>query len=569
MKTLLKRIFAPIRKITIVLVVFYVIFQLFYVFIFGLNDTSPQQENVYQEPIYRTQIYEFLNDPELEKTEHGRMTKSFHKATMCALIGEACTDNPADGDKYLEESFAYKLAEFVTFPYANPPASGVYWAYNGLENAGFTPSVYAQSGGGVGFHSLSAFIPIWDAFRSVAYIVIVVAVVVLGFLIMFRVKLDGQTVVAVENAIPRFIITLLLISFSFAIVGFLVDLAYLLMILAIEIVTSSGLPGFSSFGVVADLRARYLSGNLFFVLDHLQVYAFAVQGLLDIFPQAIAGLIKWAISTAVVMFAGQILQWIYNYLINLLGDFTVDVSVGIGGSFALMRTLLSIGIAGILLHLTPILYLLFFYIIATIGIMAIILNIFFLILGSYIRIIIQLIFAPLILLPNVIPGNNSFETWFRKILGNILVFPLIVGFFLISEVIFIQGVDPNARSFSIPLTATLNTQHIPYIISGVILVMTPHYVKSIIKPILGEEKFGGNASSLLLGAAVGGAGSFAAMSQFATIANITDERNPIGRMFQGFFGRKGQKGRGVGERQTPIASAQEAAQQAQQNNQGA
>ena len=45
--------------------------------------------------------------------------------SMCSMIGEACTDNPADADKNYGKSVFGFMSNLIIIPYANPPASGV------------------------------------------------------------------------------------------------------------------------------------------------------------------------------------------------------------------------------------------------------------------------------------------------------------------------------------------------------------------------------------------------------------------------------------------------------------
>ena len=86
-------------------------------------------------------------------------------------------------------------------------------------------SVQAESG----FEELSdsGIIRIWRNFRNAAYALMVVVLVIIGFLIMIRFKLDPRTSVTAVNAIPRVVVALLLITFSFAISGLMIDIARL------------------------------------------------------------------------------------------------------------------------------------------------------------------------------------------------------------------------------------------------------------------------------------------------------------------------------------------------------
>lgn len=86
-----------------------------------------------------------------------------------------------------------------------------------------TPA-YAQ---GKGFNFIQPIIGIWVITRNIVYLLFVVIFVAIGFMIMFRSKLNPQTVVNIQLALPKIIISLILVTFSFALCGLIVDIAYL------------------------------------------------------------------------------------------------------------------------------------------------------------------------------------------------------------------------------------------------------------------------------------------------------------------------------------------------------
>lgn len=70
---------------------------------------------------------------------------------------------------------------------------------------------------------------LWSVTRNIAYIGFVVVMIVVGFMIMFRNKVGGQTIVTVGNAIPKIVVGLVLVTFSFAIAGIILDISGILM----------------------------------------------------------------------------------------------------------------------------------------------------------------------------------------------------------------------------------------------------------------------------------------------------------------------------------------------------
>ena len=101
--------------------------------------------------------------------------------------------------------------------------------YNGSQSA------YAS-----GYSDLvkSGITSLWSFTRNIAYLGFVVIMILIGFMIMFRNKIGGQTLVTIGNTLPRVVVSLVLVTFSFAIAGILIDICGVLMSV---ISSSSGL----------------------------------------------------------------------------------------------------------------------------------------------------------------------------------------------------------------------------------------------------------------------------------------------------------------------------------------
>ncbi|MCK4829420.1 hypothetical protein KA005_77565, partial [bacterium] len=102
------------------------------------------------------------------------------------------------------------------------------------------PEAKAQ---GFGFGAASPVLGLWRMVRNVTYFLLIIAVIALSFMIMFRIRLTPQTIITVQSALPKLIIALILITFSYAIVGFLIDLMYVVIGLIAGIITTSGIVG--------------------------------------------------------------------------------------------------------------------------------------------------------------------------------------------------------------------------------------------------------------------------------------------------------------------------------------
>jgi hypothetical protein len=66
---------------------------------------------------------------------------------------------------------------------------------------------------------------LWAFTRNIAYSGFVLIMIVIGFMIMFRNKIGGQTLVTIGNSIPKIVVGLILVTFSFAIAGIILDIS--------------------------------------------------------------------------------------------------------------------------------------------------------------------------------------------------------------------------------------------------------------------------------------------------------------------------------------------------------
>lgn len=126
---------------------------------------------------------------------------------------------------------AQSMTKAIASMYAYPPATTKRYVAYVLDSAHIVPQAYAQ---GLGFSSLSPVLDAWRTFRNIAYFFFVLIFLVIGFMIMFRYRI-GQTAITAQQAIPRIIIALLTVTFSYAIAGLLVDVMYLVMFLLIGV----------------------------------------------------------------------------------------------------------------------------------------------------------------------------------------------------------------------------------------------------------------------------------------------------------------------------------------------
>lgn len=309
-----------------------------------------------------------------------RATRGNLNSIGCQLgpsIGR-CTDDPEKLYNLYQKSVLGTTSRFIGFLYSTPPASTYAFVQDTAQTLGFIPrQAYAQ---GVGFTGLTALLPIWKAFRNMAYALLAVVMIVIGFMVMLRKKIDPKTVVTVQNALPRIVITLLLITFSYAIVGLLIDLMYLSILFFLAVLGSSGLKTMS----ITQLQADFTTGGFWTLFGHVfSIPGAVIADQLNPLDELFSGDIVGAIGEVLGLLGPSELLWVV-----LLVAFT----------FAFVRIL-------------------------------------FMLLNAYVSIIISVIVGPLQILADAIPGGNGFSSWLKNLFSNIIVFPVTAALLAIALVL--------------------------------------------------------------------------------------------------------------------------------------
>jgi len=291
--------------------------------------------------------------------------------TLVKTIGGNVTDTVLNGKSaYVPSGILGTTRKAVASLY-NPPASGIQYIAQVKDNFLGKPA-YAQ---GVGFQGLQPLLPLWKAFRNITYSIFAIIFVGMGIAIMLRIKISPQAVITIQSAIPKIISSLILITFSYAIAGLLIDLSYLILGLVLTAVNIN-----SAFSVNTEINNPSLFG-LIFTLIPAQAMAL-ISGV----PGAIMTLLgaDWVTATA--------------------------VNVILGFSNAL---------AGLVLGL---LVLFIFTLIFTI-------KLFFGLAKCYINLLLKIIIAPLEIALGAIPNMKmGFNTWIMDVIANLSVFPIVIIF---------------------------------------------------------------------------------------------------------------------------------------------
>ena len=343
--------------------------------------SSVRAQSVQQDTFYNrtTQTMDAQKQQAIQDSQDGQVriydeavASSQQDALMHSLTNKiVCTSaDPAVCDP--NQTTMGALAKAMGTLYENPPASGLAYTRHVLARAGFVPSVNAQ---GIGFVGLTPFLPFWIATRNIAYSTLILVMVAIGFLIIFRAKIDPKTVISVQAALPKIVLTLITITLSYPIVGFLVDAMYVVMAVAIKILVD-GLGGAISGTTGEQLQSIYINSNVITLLG--AVFGGVASG---------------------VQFLGP----------GLAGAVPITALIDLFATSAGWVTFLPIIILGLIIVL---------------GLLFTFIRLFLLLLNSYIQLLVNLIIAPILLLPEAIPGRTAFKDWILTVMANLIVFPV-------------------------------------------------------------------------------------------------------------------------------------------------
>lgn len=270
---------------------------------------------------------------------------------------------------------------FLATTLAAPPVSGVKYFANLGKKIGIIKPVYAEEKTDGAFVLFEKIIPIWTAFRNITYLLFVLILIGMGFAIMFRLKISPQAVITIQSALPRIVIGLLLITFSLAIAGLILDVIGFIQRLIVNIFLGDG-------GIFYKIEGRGIGEFLS-----------AIKGLAG--KNFSSSPIALAIGQSIILFTS---------------------------AFAILIITFMFGPLGILLGL-----------IISILVFIALLRVLWTALKAYAMIVINVIFAPFQILVGILPGSTSFTDWFKNLIANAAVFPVITAMWMVASYLTLQG----------------------------------------------------------------------------------------------------------------------------------
>lgn len=386
---------------------------------------------------------EALLSPENMKRPEQKILLGLYSNVSCGLIGEGCYKQTQENRN---NSVAGGLVNLIGATYKNPPASGINETYNTIANIGLAPKTYAAQG--IGFGSISGFRPVWIIFRNISYSILVLVMVVISFMIMFRMKLNAQTAISIESALPRIVLSLILITFSYALAGFLIDAMYVVMGICVTLLCGNNL--------YCDAHTKlnqYLNAGLgqiwsgFFPYEGkpiagmgwllnligIKSTVFNLSGaILEVLPNAVTGSLYVVGSLANLAIANYVFALLHNTQFFELTKNLQAFTFGTGGVWSFMIGTGMLGLYSALSYLTlPLLLGLIIYL----TMIFLFFRIFFMIFTTYLNLLFLILFSPILMLIEALPGQSTFSYWLRNMIGELLTFPLLAVFLMVGALI--------------------------------------------------------------------------------------------------------------------------------------
>ena len=417
------------------------------------------------------------------------------------------------------------LTDYIGSLYTPAISSRDYFAYLGNDFGIVHPAMAAgnatgcSTSFGYGFCGLTPILALWTAIRDFAYAMLTILFIAIGIGVMLRFKVDPRTVMTLQNQIPRVIVAILLITFSYAIAGIMVDLMWTATYAGINFISgaSNSTVDLCNPDVKQPLanvaEQRLLDDPLSFANTIFRGYGpNATQDYCNN-PSIIGQSGLLTLSSDVSSTFGDLVQQLIE---NLLG---ININSGCGVT--------NIGgcVGGFFTWITE-------QIIKLIIVAALLIALFrlwFELIKAYVIFLIFVIMGPLWIVMGLVPGRPlGFEKWLRIVFANLAVFPLVAFLLVFARVIIdsaatptlVLGAATGAHGAVLAAAAKTTAQNVFYpplvgnpnigvfttLIGFGAVMLTPN-VPSIIKEQMKATGPGGKAASaaLLGGLGVGAA----------------------------------------------------------------
>ncbi|MCL4365691.1 hypothetical protein M1437_00500 [Patescibacteria group bacterium] len=110
--------------------------------------------------------------------------------------------------------------------YQNPPVRTADYLASMGKDLGLVKEAHAQVVGS-GQDVLHPILSLWQASRNIAYVLMIIIFLIIGLMVMFRNRINPQTVITAQAALPGLVVGLIMITFSYFFAGLVADTAFI------------------------------------------------------------------------------------------------------------------------------------------------------------------------------------------------------------------------------------------------------------------------------------------------------------------------------------------------------
>ena len=314
--------------------------------------------------------------------------------------------------------------------YTNPPVRTADYLASVGQGMGIVKEAKAQVGGS-GAAVLNPILKLWQVSRNISYVILIIIFLIIGLMVMFRNKINPQTVITAQTALPGLVIGLVMITFSYFFAGLISDFAFIGTNLAgYYFSAAQGTPGQD---LVEDLNTQNVlsvfsqftgvlnQGNISQILDsiwhNLESPTRQPLNPFDFDP-----------SRAITALAALLMVQMVMPFGNMFGPIGSFIA---GGSAAAATAINPTGVVGFALAFIAMIVLLY-------SMFKLLLRL----INNYLTVILLTFTAPFQLLIAALPGRQGMATnWMLNMLANILAFPAVLA--VLYFVAFLLGPDYN------------------------------------------------------------------------------------------------------------------------------
>lgn len=402
-------------------------------------------------------------------------------------------------------------ASLIELLYLNPPVrTGEYLGSLG-EQFGIVKQAHAQVSGS-GANILSPILALWRVSRNIAYIIMIIIFVVIGLMVMFRQRINPQTVITAQAALPGLIIGLILITFSYFLAALITDTAFIgtnIVGAYFSAAQNPPPPNTNLLETLSDQNVLSITSRFVGVIGQGDIHA-VVENILSQLQGGPATIVRLFASFLAYHYAFQlgdlpasVASGAYctvttgTAVLNPIAWFSGNASLSlqevpgcINDSIIVAKTLLALtaGAVALIFPATPISWAIYVVLIAIL--IYTMFKLLFRLVNNFLTIIFLTVTAPFHFLAASLPGRQGIATgWILNMLCNVLAFPAViavfyfVNFLLGSEAAGLATGRPPfpvtggpldlSAGGALPLFGGMETGFIRIIIAYVALLATP------------------------------------------------------------------------------------------------